>query len=287
MVGNLTADDFLVVVKSAYQAGRKILEIYESGIDFHVERKSDNSPLTIADKNSHEIIRAALMPLGIPFMSEEGRSIPFEERSRWSRYWLVDPLDGTKEFIKRNGEFTVNIALIEGREPVMGVIYVPVTDTLYFAEKGEGSFKLQDFSRVYSQIWGSESLGSADGEDFLITFAEQLSLAGRNGGGTYRVVGSRSHVTPELENYVNELRCEQGSVEFVSAGSSLKFCLVAEGRADRYPRLGPTMEWDTAAGQVIAECAGARVEEYESGAVLRYNKENLLNPWFVVYGRNQ
>jgi 3'(2'), 5'-bisphosphate nucleotidase len=287
MVGNLTADDFLVVVKSAYQAGRKILEIYESGIDFHVERKSDNSPLTIADKNSHEIIRAALMPLGIPFMSEEGRSIPFEERSRWSRYWLVDPLDGTKEFIKRNGEFTVNIALIEGREPVMGVIYVPVTDTLYFAEKGEGSFKLQDFSRVYSQIWGNESLGSADGEDFLITFAEQLSLAGRNGGGTYRVVGSRSHVTPELENYVNELRCEQGLVEFVSAGSSLKFCLVAEGRADRYPRLGPTMEWDTAAGQVIAECAGARVEEYESGAVLRYNKENLLNPWFVVYGGNQ
>jgi 3'(2'), 5'-bisphosphate nucleotidase len=287
MVGNLTADDFLVVVKSAYQAGRKILEIYESGIDFHVERKSDNSPLTIADKNSHEIIRAALMPLGIPFMSEEGRSIPFEERSRWSRYWLVDPLDGTKEFIKRNGEFTVNIALIEGREPVMGVIYVPVTDTLYFAEKGQGSFKLQDFSRVYSQIWGNESLGSADGEDFLITFAEQLSLAGRNGGGTYRVVGSRSHVTPELENYVNELRCEQGLVEFVSAGSSLKFCLVAEGRADRYPRLGPTMEWDTAAGQVIAECAGARVEEYESGAVLRYNKENLLNPWFVVYGGNQ
>ncbi len=283
MVGNLTADDFLVVVKAAYQAGRKILEIYQSGMDFNVERKSDNSPLTIADKSSHEIIRAALMPLGIPFMSEEGRLIPYEERSRWSRYWLVDPLDGTKEFIKRNGEFTVNIALIEGREPVMGVIYVPVTDTLYFAEKGEGSFKLQDFSRVYSQIWGSESLGSADGEDFLITFAEQLPLAGRNGGGTYRVVGSRSHVTPELENYVDELRREQGEVEFVSAGSSLKFCLVAEGRADRYPRLGPTMEWDTAAGQVIAECAGARVEEYESGTVLCYNKENLLNPWFVVY----
>lgn len=283
MVGNLTADDFLVVVKAAYEAGRKILEIYQSGMDFNVERKSDNSPLTIADKSSHEIIRAALMPLGIPFMSEEGRLIPYEERSRWSRYWLVDPLDGTKEFIKRNGEFTVNIALIEGREPVMGVIYVPVTDTLYFAGKGEGSFKLQDFSRVYSQIWGSESLGSADGEDFLITFAEQLPLAGRNGGGTYRVVGSRSHVTPELENYVDELRREQGEVEFVSAGSSLKFCLVAEGRADRYPRLGPTMEWDTAAGQVIAECAGARVEEYESGTVLCYNKENLLNPWFVVY----
>jgi 3'(2'), 5'-bisphosphate nucleotidase len=282
MVGNLTADDFLVVVQAAYKAGRKILEIYESDMDFNVERKSDNSPLTIADKHSHEIIRAALVPLGIPFLSEEGRSIPFEERSRWTCYWLVDPLDGTKEFIKRNGEFTVNIALIEKQEPVMGVIYVPVKDTLYFAEKGEGSYKLQDFSRVYPQIWGSESLGSADGEDFLITLAEQLPVAGNGGDGKYRVVGSRSHVTPELENYVDDLKRRQGEVEFVSAGSSLKFCLVAEGKADRYPRLGPTMEWDTAAGQVIAECAGARVQEYESGAVLRYNKENLLNPWFVV-----
>jgi 3'(2'), 5'-bisphosphate nucleotidase len=286
MVSDLTADDFLTVIKAAYKAGRKILEIYESDMDFGVESKADNSPLTIADKQSHKIIRSALMSLDIPFMSEEGRSIPYEERSQWQRYWLVDPLDGTKEFIKRNGEFTVNIALIDNREPVLGIVYVPVSDTMYFAEKGVGAFKLQDFSRVYPQIWGSESLGAAGGEDFLFTVAEQLPVPddyeASGNGRKYKVVGSRSHATQELQDYVEELKRTHGDIEFVSAGSSLKFCLVAEGRADHYPRLGPTMEWDTAAGQVLAESAGARVLEYESGEMLQYNKEKLLNPWFVV-----
>ena len=271
----------IAAVKAAYRAGCKILEIYDN--DFTVEHKADNSPLTQADTASHQIIRDGLKPLGFPLLSEEGKSIPFAQRSQWSSYWLIDPLDGTKEFIKRNGEFTVNIAFMEHNAPVMGVIYVPVQDRLYFALKGQGAFRIEDFEKKYVNDFGP------DPEDFSAEKMLRLFLeaavrlpdkrADKKG---FTIIGSRSHVTHDLEMHVERMQTLHEEVDFISAGSSLKFCRVAEGAADQYPRLGPTMEWDTAAGQAIAECAGAKVLIYEAGLPLAYNKESLLNPWFIV-----
>jgi len=261
-------NDYLeTAVRAAIDAGREILAVYET--DFGVEKKSDDSPLTVADQRAHEIIKAGLKHLGLPLLSEEGRAIAFEERRQWQRFWMVDPLDGTKEFIRRNGEFTVNIALIEAHRPVMGVVYVPVRDSLYFAAEGLGAFKLDQARQLF------------------VTFAALLAAAGRLPLADlpprlFTVVGSRSHATADLAHYIEQLRVTKGELEFVSAGSSLKFCLVAEGRADIYPRLGPTMEWDTAAGQVVAQCAGARVVNHGTGEEMRYNKTSLLNPWFIV-----
>jgi 3'(2'), 5'-bisphosphate nucleotidase len=263
-------------IRAAIDAGREILAVYET--DFGVERKSDDSPLTLADRRAHEIIKAALTPLGLPILSEEGRQTPFEVRRQWPLFWLVDPLDGTKEFIRRNGEFTVNIALIEDNHPMMGVVYVPVLDTLYFAGKEQGAYKLDHARQLLEK-----SAGSAQGvvaNDWLAG-AVRLPLADAPRR-SFTVVGSRSHATADLEKYIDRMRTKHDSLDFVSAGSSLKFCLVAEGRADVYPRLGPTMEWDTAAGQVVAQCAGAKVVNHETGMELRYNKESLLNPWFIV-----
>jgi 3'(2'), 5'-bisphosphate nucleotidase len=267
-------DLLMPAVQAACAAGREILKIYET--DFGVAQKADDSPLTIADTLSHQTILARLETLGLPLMSEEGREIAFEERRQWARYWLVDPLDGTKEFVKRNGEFTVNIALIENQRPVLGVIYIPVQDTLYFAETRTGAFKIERLESVGRQI-DREALSAAD----LIAMARRLPLAS-DPEGVYTVAGSRSHGSAALNEHLTRLKAEHGDIAFISAGSSLKFCLVAEGRADQYPRLGPTMEWDTAAGQVIAECAGARVLEYTRGEPLQYNKADLINPWFIV-----
>jgi 3'(2'), 5'-bisphosphate nucleotidase len=268
--------NFLIVaVRAALEAGRKILEIYDT--DFSVVRKSDNSPLTMADTMAHRIIKSHLAPTGLPVMSEEGRQIAYEERNQWRRYWIVDPLDGTKEFIKRNGEFTVNIALIEDRRPVLGVISIPVRDSLYFAETGCGSFKIDRFEAVF----GPGDPASSVNRDRLKACARRLPLCSSDRD-RYIVAGSRSHGSPALDDHLTGLKAKHGDIEFVPAGSSLKFCLVAEGAADHYPRLAPTMEWDTAAGQAIAECAGARVVEYQSSEPLRYNKESLVNPWFIV-----
>ena len=273
----MVLNDYLeTAVRAAIAAGREILAVYET--DFGVEKKSDNSPLTIADQSAHEIIKAGLKSLGLPLLSEEGRAIPFEERRQWQRFWLVDPLDGTKEFIRRNGEFTVNIALIEDNRPIMGVVYVPVQDCLYFAAKPMGAFKLAQARHLCQD---------GAGQPFPVTLEALLATAVRLPLADlppriYTVVGSRSHATSDLENYIDKLRSTKGALDFVSAGSSLKFCLVAEGKADIYPRLGPTMEWDTAAGQVVAQCAGARVVNHETGSELCYNKESLLNPWFIV-----
>ncbi len=263
-------------IGAALDAGREILAVYRT--DFDVERKSDASPLTLADKRAHETIKAALMPLGLPILSEEGRAIAFEVRRQWPRFWLVDPLDGTKEFIRRNGEFTVNIALIEHNRPVMGVVYVPVRDTLYFGGNDLGSYKMDRARQVYVQLAsGRHPVALAD----LVAVARRLPMA-KAGERGYTVVGSRSHATADLEKYIDRLRITHKDLDFVSAGSSLKFCLVAEGKADLYPRLGPTMEWDTAAGQVVAQCAGARVVNHQTGDELSYNKASLLNPWFIV-----
>lgn len=244
------------------QAGEEILKIYHDESRFsHVDMKADDSPLTLADKASHIAIESSLQEMSpeIPILSEEGRDISYEERSQWGRFWLVDPLDGTKEFIKRNGEFTVNIALVENGEVVMGCVHVPVTNVTYFAAKGEGAFM-----KV-----GNEKAQKIEANSF------KMSDKG------LRLVCSRSHMTPEVEAYVNQF----DEPETVSMGSSLKLVLVAEGKADIYPRLGPTMEWDTAAAQIIVEEAGGKVVESESKEVMHYNKENLLNPYFLVFGR--
>lgn len=266
-------------IDAAFRAGEAILAVYESA-DFEVVHKQDDSPLTLADTRSHHVIRDLLQPLGLPILSEEGRQMPYDQRRAWPRFWLVDPLDGTKEFIKRNGEFTVNIAIIEQHTPVLGVIYVPVTQRMFFAVKGQGAFRLDAFKSVYAHCAG-QGATAATVLPQLRDRAVRLPEA-RGGETPYTVVGSRSHATPELQAYVEQLKQRRRSVDFISAGSSLKFCLVAEGRADQYPRLGPTMEWDTAAGQAIAECAGAEVVEFETHQPLRYNKPSLKNPYFVV-----
>ena len=267
----------LTCIKSAMAAGRAILDVYESA-DMQIEQKSDDSPLTLADRRSHETIMAGIGDLGIPVLSEEGRDIPFEERSRWPRMWIVDPLDGTKEFIKRNGEFTVNIALAEDGEPTMGIIFVPVLDCLYFADRGLGALKIDHCGQV----------GIGDDQDRGVNSLEELMgkavrlPAETDAERPFTIMGSRSHATPELEAYVETMRKKHKQVNFISAGSSLKICRVAEGAADVYPRLGPTMEWDTAAGQAIAVASGATVTRHDDGTPLAYNKKNLLNPWFVV-----
>ena len=265
-------------IQAALEAGAAIEDIYQS--DFAVEYKADNSPLTRADRKSHEMLVASLSRFKIPVLSEEGREIPYSERKTWERLWIVDPLDGTKEFIKRNGEFTVNIALVEYFKPVLGVVYAPIQDILYFAAKGIGSYKLK-----HPDIGELSVKDAVEGDDQvmenLIQQAERLPVD-RPEDMPFTIAGSRSHAGPELKKFVEEKRREHGDVQFISAGSSLKICLVAEGVADLYPRLGPTCEWDTAAGQAIAEHAGAKVLNFHTGEPLKYNRDDVLNPWFIV-----
>lgn len=240
----------------ARQAGQRILEIYET--DFSVAEKADQSPLTEADMASHRTIVDGLarMTPDCPILSEESAEIPFEERAAWTEYWLVDPLDGTREFINRNGEFTVNIALVQGHQAVLGVVYVPAQDTDYFAWQGGGAYTQQ-----------------ADGE------VQPIQVCAFDSG-CARVVGSRSHRGASLDRFLANL----GPHELVPMGSSIKLCLIAEGKADIYPRLGPTSEWDTAAAQAIVECAGGQVTDTD-GKPLRYNtKAEYLNPSFLVFG---
>jgi 3'(2'), 5'-bisphosphate nucleotidase len=255
----------------ALEAGAAVLEVY--GGDFSVENKPDDSPLTLADQRSHAIIASGLKPLGIPVLSEEGKEIAYSRRKGWESLWIVDPLDGTKEFIKRNGEFTINIALVHCNRPILGVVYVPAQNRLYFAAKEVGAYRMADEDPA--------GLLNADMAYFLKT-AEPINADRIDLSRPYTIVGSRSHATPELEAYVEKKRREYGRVDFVAAGSSLKFCRVAEGSADLYPRLGPTMEWDTAAGQAVAEAAGASVLVKDTAEPLLYNKEDLRNPWFIV-----
>lgn len=266
----------IAAVDAAVKAGETILEVYQS--NFGVETKDDKSPLTLADKKSHEIIKAGLVDFGIPFVSEEGKKTTYETRKQWPAVWIVDPLDGTKEFIKRNGEFTVNIALIDKQRPVMGVVYAPILNWLYFSSTEIGAFKLTNI--IPDAFKTDKALTAEDRLQVLIKRGSKLPVD--QSREAYTIVGSRSHGTPELEAFVEIKKQEKGNVEFVAVGSSLKICLVAEGAADIYPRLGPTMEWDTAAGHAVAHCAGAKVYVYDSGEDLKYNRENMLNPWFVV-----
>ena len=251
--------------KAAVDAGAEIMKIYtDPSQDFGIERKADNSPLTLADKAAHLCIMRHLRDTGIPVLSEDGQHLPYAERRMWKRLWVVDPLDGTKEFIKKNGEFTVNIALVEDGSPVLGVIYIPVTGILYYGIVGEGAWKEAPFLKV-----ATKNLLPIEGE------------VGR-GSSPFVIVASRSHMSPETEAYIQEARRKHPHVELVSSGSSIKICLVAEGVADAYPRFAPTMEWDTAAGDAIARAAGRHVVDVHTGQPLVYNKEDLHNPWFLV-----
>lgn len=252
-----------LAIEASLDAGEAIMDIYSTA-DFGVEMKSDNSPLTIADRASHKIIMRFLEESVIPVLSEEGDEvIAFEERKNWKQCWIVDPLDGTKEFIKRNGEFTVNIALVEDGIPVFGIIYAPALDILYYSVPGDGAYVCH--SPIKGKVHeNSEKLPS-----------EMMPEK-------FTVVGSRSHSSPETEAYVSEMQAKYGEVNFVASGSSLKFCLVAEGKAHSYPRFAPTMEWDTAAGQAILEAAGGTVVVWPEKTPLRYNREQLRNPFFLA-----
>ena len=253
-------------ITAALEAGKAILEIYHSG-EFDIEIKGDNSPLTRADIASHNVIMSFLKKTGIPVLSEEGRDISYQERKDWKQLWIVDPIDGTKEFIKRNGEFTVNIALIEDQKPRIGVIFVPVTGELYFSTKEIGAFKV------------TVDLDNFDIQT-LISNGNKLPLLREDK--IFTLVASRSHMSPETETYVQEMKEKHGAVNLISKGSSLKLCMVAEGTADCYPRFAPTMEWDTAAGQAICEHAGFEVMDWKTKEDMLYNREELLNHWFLV-----
>jgi 3'(2'), 5'-bisphosphate nucleotidase len=255
--GNLIELDALriLAIQAAEEGCRAILEVYNSE-DFGVETKGDQSPLTRADRKAHEKITSILTPTGLPILSEEGKHIPYEERRQWSYFWMVDPLDGTKEFIKRNGEFTVNIALIYQNRPVLGVVAVPVTHEVYYAAEGYGAYVRRE------------------GKDEALEHRRAVDLAQPG----LRVVASRSHLSPETESFIKSLN----NPSLVSAGSSLKFMLLASGRADVYPRYAPTMEWDTAAAHAIVRETGREVVQHGTDKPLEYNKADLLNPWFLV-----
>lgn len=237
----------------AVAAGDEIMAIYQR--DFNVTMKEDESPVTEADLAAHEIIVASLATItpDIPILSEEDSNIAWDERSQWATFWLVDPLDGTKEFIKRNGEFTVNIALIHNQQPVFGVVYAPVLDKLYFSDGDAAYLKHKGETKAIS--------------------AQVIPTQG-----AVKVVGSRSHVNPEMDLYLQRFN----AVEIVPVGSSLKFCLVAEGAAHCYPRLGPTCWWDTGAGHAIAQAAGAKVSQLDGSPLLYNHQESVLNPFFLV-----
>ena len=252
MLNQIDIQDIVTIAK---EAGDAIMQVYKQ--DFEVEYKQDSSPLTLADKKANDIIEDGLNQLSVnfPILSEEGKEVPYEERKKWEYFWLVDPLDGTKEFVKKNDEFTVNIALIHKDTPVLGVVYAPALDICYWAKQGDGSFK--------------------DGE--------RLPLKTERQRDTYKIVASRSHMSDDTQAFIDAIDTSKEK-ELISIGSSLKICLVAEGEADIYPRLGPTMEWDTGAAHAIVNESGKKLRKYsdELYSSCKYNKYSLLNQWFVA-----
>lgn len=260
----------IIAVNAALKAGNAILGVYYSE-DHEIQGKSDLSPLTLADRRSNEIILEELKQTGIPVVSEESLQAPYEVRKDWNHCWIVDPLDGTKEFIKRNDEFTVNIALVHHGKPVIGVIFTPVTGELYYAGNETGAWKYV-LPAAFTGDIPAESLPEA---------SRRLPDPGLQKE-HFTVVASRSHRNRETDEFIGELGKQYGEMETLSRGSSLKICMVAEGAADIYPRFAPTMEWDTAAGHAIAANAGCSFIDPATGRELTYNKENLTNPWFIV-----
>jgi 3'(2'), 5'-bisphosphate nucleotidase len=257
-----------IAIEASLKAGEKVMEIYDTTFD--IEFKDDKSPITKADKKANTVINSFLSPTAIPIISEENKQTSFSTRSTWNTCWIVDPVDGTKEFIKRNGEFTINIALIDAGKPVLGVIYAPASKTLYYANNNQ--------NKAYKVQLSDHNTSIAN----VFEHAKPLKPK-ENSREQIDVVASRSHMSQETLVFIDNLKSQGKDVDIVSIGSSLKFCLVAEGSADVYPRFAPTMEWDTAAGQAICNAVGIRVISQETNKSLLYNKENLLNPSFTVY----
>ncbi len=260
-----------LAIKAAIEAGRETMKVFNSA-DFGVRLKSDDSPLTEADLKSHHVIVNYLKETNVPVLSEEGDAISYSERKAWNRLWIIDPLDGTKEFVKRSGEFTVNIALVENQQPTMGVVFAPYLGWLYWGD-ASGAYKAELTSE-----WMNED---ADVVLDKCHFA-QLPLQNET---VFTAVASVSHFSKETELFVNALKEKKGQVNLVSRGSSLKMCLVAEGTAHIYPRLGPTMEWDTAAGQAVIEAAGGQLYDWRTRQPMKYNREELLNGWFMAVAK--
>lgn len=262
-----------LAIAAALKAGDVILKIYDT--DFFVQTKSDNTPVTLADKGASDSIIKTLMATNIPIISEEEVILDYKIRKAWTNVWLVDPLDGTKEFVKRNGEFTVNIALVENGQPVIGVIYSPVSKEIYFASKNNGSFKILQHDVIAERNKNEKTL-----IENLMLVAKKLPL--QKLPNTYTIVASRSHLSKEINQHIDKLKNMYGNVNTINVGSSIKQCWVAEGKAHEYLRLGITMEWDTAAGQCILEQAGCNLIDLESNLPMRYNKENLKNSFFIA-----
>jgi 3'(2'), 5'-bisphosphate nucleotidase len=254
-----------IAIGAAMEAGRATVKYYrgEIGVMF----KEDNSPITLADLESNRIIHEYLTGMKIPVLSEESRLVPFSERKNWERLWLIDPLDGTKEFINKSAEYTINIALVEKGIPVLGVVFAPIINSLYYGTFEAGSYRIKTSDNIITKDIRKKA----------------VRLKVKKIPGRVRVVASKSHLTAATEDFIKKLGKQVHLGELKSFGSSLKVCMIAEGSADIYPRLGPTMEWDTAAGHAVALNAGCKLRDIKSGNGIRYNKENLLNPWFVVY----
>lgn len=250
----------------------RVLSVYKSQ-EFGVVEKDDRTPLTLADKKSHDYITKGLKELTpeFPILSEEGKEIPYEERSKWQYFWLIDPLDGTKEFIKKNGEFTINIALVKGSRPVFGIVSVPVKEEIFFACKGLGAFKInfqgKPFTNNQELLVNAQRLPISSDRDYIA------------------VVGSRSHRDENTEKYIESLK-RFGNIQVISLGSSYKICYLAEGSADIYPRFGRTMEWDISAGQIILEESGGTIVNAENSKPLEYNKKSLENPPFIAKSKH-
>jgi 3'(2'), 5'-bisphosphate nucleotidase len=257
-----------IAIEASIKAGKAIMEFYNT--NFETEIKNDNSPITEADKCANEIIHSFLIKTDIPIISEENKQIDYSERKNWNTCWIVDPLDGTKEFIKRNGEFTVNIALVINKEPILGVIYKPEKKWLYYADVNENI--------------GYKAILENDDCDINSVLNLSKQIHPLKNDSSIRVVGSRSHMNEETKNYIEDLKEKNSDkkIEIVSIGSSLKFCFIAEGKADVYPRFAATMEWDTAAGQAICKAVGLKVVSVSTNKEMQYNKENLLNSYFLV-----
>ncbi|PBQ32159.1 3'(2'),5'-bisphosphate nucleotidase [Sphingobacteriaceae bacterium] len=260
-----------LAINAAFKAGEEILKIYST--DFYVETKSDNTPVTLADRTSGECISKILSASNIPIISEEEEILDYSIRKTWPRVWIVDPLDGTKEYVKRNGEFAVNIALVENNKPVIGIIYAPVLKDIYFAYHKGGSYKITQHDMIME-------LTKKNLSDHLFEFAKKLPS--QKLPKTYTVVGSRSHLSREINVHVDKLRNLYGDVDMISVGSSIKQCWVAEGKAHEYLRYGTTMEWDTAAGQCILEEAGCQLIDLETNLPMVYNREDMHNNYFIA-----
>ncbi len=256
-----------IAIEASLEAGKAIMDVYNTA--FEVEIKDDKSPLTEADKRANTIINSYLEKTEFPIISEENKQTDFQKRNQWTTCWVVDPVDGTKEFIKRNGEFTVNIALVKNGVPQLGVIYAPATKDLYFADVNK------------KQAFKAELEMHNTSINIVLKKANSLH-PNKTDSNLVRVVGSRSHMNSDTLEFIKSLKTKGKKTEIVSKGSSLKFCLIAEGLADVYPRFAPTMEWDTAAGQAICNAVDIEVISQETSQPLLYNKENLLNPWFIV-----